>query len=158
MFVYLSKLNNFRFLQIKKFSNLVNHLSKYLWTRLCVDAASVTGLETNSAVAASVNGSTENDFQIFFSSNETKPGSFHLLNHNFTLEQVIDKYWKQNRPLELFYLLKTSIQQTGAAAHGNHTNTNGVNENATSSSSISSNSSTSSITSSCNGMANAKLH
>jgi len=36
----------------------------------------------------------------------TGPQSYLALPGNITLEQINDKYWKQNRPLELFYVAK----------------------------------------------------
>lgn len=106
---------------IKTTSNAtVSHLSKYLWTRLTVDSIDQMVMSPSSSVSSSnakqatpsksatnsINQpeSKISDFLIYFSSNETKISCFHLLNEDWTLEQVTDKYWKQNRPLELFYV------------------------------------------------------
>jgi hypothetical protein len=75
----------------------VTHLSKYLWTRLCVESANSSG------TLSSNNNSNENEFNLFISSNEKQPNSFQQLNSNYTLEQINERFWKQNRPIELFY-------------------------------------------------------
>ena len=88
------------------------------------------------STATMTNEFTQNDFQLFISSNEKLANSFQLLNQNLSLDQCIDQYWKMNnKPLELFYFyIKTSTNQNG--------NVNGLefNNNSNSSSSISSNS------------------
>lgn len=44
-------------------------------------------------------------FQLYISNSEKhpQPASFQLLNSSFSLEQISDKYWRQNQPIELFY-------------------------------------------------------
>lgn len=83
----------------------INHISKYLWTRLCVEASS-KGPSNEIELTSNTSNNTDNnnDFQLFITSNEKQIDSFQLLNQNMTLEQVIDKHWKLNRPLELFYI------------------------------------------------------
>lgn len=73
----------------------VNHLSKYLWTRLCVE------VNANS-VECGISEPNE-EFQLFICPNEKLPNSFQLMAQNLALEQILDKYWKFNRPIELFY-------------------------------------------------------
>ena len=36
----------------------------------------------------------------------TTPGTYTLLNGNLTLDQVNEKYWQLNRPLEMFYTVQ----------------------------------------------------
>ena len=129
----------------------MNHLSKYLWTRLCVEppvtqangsSALPTAIPPSSLVASSnltTTNCTENDFQIFICLNEKLPNSYQLLNQSLTLEQIMDKHWKLNRPVELFYYLKSN-----ASSDRSNDQLNGICNNSNSnSSSISSNSSSS---------------
>ncbi|CAF0728145.1 unnamed protein product [Brachionus calyciflorus] len=76
----------------------VNHLSKYLWTRLCVEANGGT-----SEVEANLSEQPTDEFQIFICANEKLPNSYQLLPQNLNLEQILEKYWRFNRPVELFY-------------------------------------------------------
>ena len=120
---------------------IVNHLSKYLWTRLCVEPPANGSIAAVSAATTSATlptgSSTENDFQIFICLNDKLPNVYQMLNHNTSLEQIVDKHWKLNRPIELFYYLKSN------SCNGNSTEQlNGICNNSNSSS-ISSNSSSS---------------
>lgn len=114
-------------------------MSKYLLTRLCVEDSHSKGSVLANASSSMASEFTQNDFQLFISSNEKLANSFQLLNQNLSLDQCIDQYWKMNnKPLELFYFyIKTSSNQNG--------NGNGLeyNNNSNSSSSISSNSTSS---------------
>lgn len=78
----------------------INHLSKYLWTRLCVEANS-------NSIESGVAEQSE-QFQLFLCPNEKLPNTFQLMPQNLALEQVLDKYWKFNRPIELFYYQSNS--------------------------------------------------
>jgi len=143
-------LNSNRFLKTTSNATM-NHLSKYLWTRLCVEppvtqangsSALPTAIPPSSLVASSnltTTNCTENDFQIFICLNEKLPNSYQLLNQSLTLEQIMDKHWKLNRPVELFYYLKSN-----ASSDRSNDQLNGICNNSNSnSSSISSNSSSS---------------
>ena len=105
----------------------VNHLSKYLWTRLCVDPPQQSTATTSSTSSSNLNintsNSTENDFQIFICLNDKLPNSYQLLNENLTLELILEKHWKLNRPIELFYYLKSNAPTNNT----NSTTTNGNN-------------------------------
>lgn len=138
-----SSLNRF----IKTTSNAtITHLSKYLWTRLTVDTLNSQASSPSSSSSKSSNKqngttnhnttmpttSTSNtpnseisDFQIFYSSNETKANCFHLLNEDSTLDQVLDKHWKQNRPLELYYFNQKHNSKSDEASN-NHESNNGT--------------------------------
>lgn len=68
----------------------VNHLSKYLETRASIDL-----------------GSAFNNREISFSVHiAPNPGNFIGLNDSESLRNVVDKYWRNNRPLELYYTSK----------------------------------------------------
>lgn len=130
---------------IKTTSNAtVIHLSKYLWTRLNVDIISQASspasssskssnqikdskqngtISSSSVTAASIsnNENSISDFQIYFSSNESKMNCYHLLNEDNTLDQVIDKHWKHNRPLELYYYnQKLNSKHEYSSSNGNN--------------------------------------
>lgn len=90
----------------------VGHLSKYLSTRL--------GVEVNGGAVQKSPESVVNEFNLFMASAETKPGTssassnnsssggFMQLSPNQTLEIIIERFWKQNKPLELFYAFKNT--------------------------------------------------
>lgn len=74
----------------------VDHLSRYLMMRLALDfKAEEPGAEAPFADSA--------HFNIFIAST---PGQFSMLNGNMTLDQVNEKYWKVNKPLEMYYSFK----------------------------------------------------
>jgi E3 ubiquitin-protein ligase RNF1/2 len=101
----------------------INHISKYLWTRLCVEASSKTPLnEIELTSTASNNTENNDDFELFVTSNEKQNDSFQLLNQNMTLEQVIDKHWKQNRPIEFFYICVNNKHPMILAEHNKTSN------------------------------------
>ena len=110
-------------------------MSKYLSTRLCIEtnnnlqtaAATITTTSNASSSSKSGNDSINNiEFNLFVvndsttstnASSSTTNGTssasggdlnYQLLTSNMTLEQIIEKYWKLNKPLELFYVSKTS--------------------------------------------------
>ncbi|XP_014768709.1 E3 ubiquitin-protein ligase RING2 [Octopus bimaculoides] len=74
----------------------VDHLSKYLAIRLSVENGSLSTPAEN------------NKYMIFIA---TSPGNFAHLNGSMTLDQVNDKYWKVNKPLEMFYSLQKKSGQ-----------------------------------------------
>ncbi|XP_059174465.1 E3 ubiquitin-protein ligase RING2-like [Physella acuta] len=77
----------------------VDHLSKYLAIRLSLDNAT-DGEDAEDQSSSKL-------FDIFVSS---QPGHFVLLSGPTSLEQVKEKYWKVNKPLEIFYSVrKTTI-------------------------------------------------
>lgn len=141
-------LNSNRFL--KTTSNAtINHLSKYLWTRLCVEPPQSSSSSSSNHHLNTTNCS-ENDFQLFICTNEKLPNSYQLLNSNFTLEFILEKHWKLNRPIELFYFLKATNATTSSTTNGSNNNNNndqlnGTCSNSNSSSMSSSNSSSSSV-------------
>lgn len=68
----------------------VDHLSKYLAMRLALDK-----LEQDASAPRSVA-----PFTIFIA---VTPGQFTPLSGSMTLDQVNEKYWKVNKPLEMYY-------------------------------------------------------
>ncbi|GAB1604931.1 E3 ubiquitin-protein ligase RING2-A-like [Argonauta hians] len=74
----------------------VDHLSKYLAIRLSVENGSLSTPAEN------------NKYMIFIA---TSPGNFAHLSGSMTLDQVNDKYWKVNKPLEMFYSLQKKSGQ-----------------------------------------------
>ncbi|CAN8008451.1 E3 ubiquitin-protein ligase RING2 [Ixodes scapularis] len=68
----------------------VDHLSKYLAMRLALDK-----LEQDASAPRSVP-----PFTIYIA---VTPGQFTPLSGNMTLDQVNEKYWKVNKPLEMYY-------------------------------------------------------
>ncbi|GBN52183.1 E3 ubiquitin-protein ligase RING2-A [Araneus ventricosus] len=72
----------------------VDHLSKYLAMRFALDKQDELGTEAPSEVTP---------FMIYIA---VTPGQFSLLDGNTTLDQVNEKFWKVNKPLEMFYALK----------------------------------------------------
>ncbi|XP_064479010.1 E3 ubiquitin-protein ligase RING2-like [Ornithodoros turicata] len=71
----------------------VDHLSKYLAMRLALDK-----LEQDASAPRSVA-----PFAIYIA---VTPGQFTALPGNMTLDQVNEKYWKVNKPLEMYYAHK----------------------------------------------------
>jgi len=67
-----------------------------------------------------------------------------LLNQDFTLDQVIDKHWKQDRALELFYFNQKNNQQIAAGTSKADENSNSHPEPNSTNGSMSSSSSTTS--------------
>jgi len=115
----------------------INHISKYLWTRLCVEAsskASSNEIELTSTTSDN-SDNNNNDFQLFITSNEKQIDSFNLLNQSMTLEQVIDKHWKLNRPLELFYIFVNNKHPILLAEQNKTANNNDINADSNESSS-----------------------
>ncbi|GFR31103.1 e3 ubiquitin-protein ligase RING2-A [Trichonephila clavata] len=72
----------------------VDHLSKYLAMRFALDKQDELGTEAPSEVTP---------FTIYIA---VTPGQFSPLDGNTTLDQVNEKYWKVNKPLEMFYAFK----------------------------------------------------
>jgi len=83
----------------------VDHLSKYLAMRLALEkkarAATDNGDEPSLDCDADV-GADEENYAISISSPSDNSTQIPL-NGNWTLDQVHDRYWKSNRPLEMFY-------------------------------------------------------
>uniref|UniRef100_A0A0B7B5S8 RING-type E3 ubiquitin transferase n=1 Tax=Arion vulgaris TaxID=1028688 RepID=A0A0B7B5S8_9EUPU len=73
----------------------VDHLSKYLAIRLSLDVHHTDGEEENT--------SGSRLFDIFVAS---QPGHYVLLSGPTSLEQVKEKYWRANKPLEIFYSVR----------------------------------------------------
>ncbi|XP_035212781.1 E3 ubiquitin-protein ligase RING2-like [Stegodyphus dumicola] len=72
----------------------VDHLSKYLAMRFALDKQDELGSEAPSEISP---------FSIYIA---VTPGQFSLLDGNVTLDQVNEKFWKVNKPLEMFYAFK----------------------------------------------------
>lgn len=72
---------------------LVDHLSKYLAMRLALD------YKKNEPQGAD-GPSASTRYIIYIAST---PGQYTVLNGSMTLELVNKKYWKVNKPLEMFY-------------------------------------------------------
>lgn len=70
----------------------VDHLHKYLAMRLTIDLDSQLSCIHNHL-----------NFCIYIS---PRTGQYIQLNGNQTLDQVNDKYWKVNKPLEIYYSWK----------------------------------------------------
>lgn len=88
----------------------MNHLSKYLWTRLCVEENKTLNQDSNAS----------NDFTIFIHDNGSKQtapdsssASYQPLTATMTLENVLERHWKSNKPVELFYLFKATCKSNG---------------------------------------------
>ena len=87
---------------------LVEHLCKYLAMRIALDLANKTGGQVpNAASEANANpetpGSSVKDLTIYIAS---IPGQLTPLTTTFSLTQVNEKYWKVNKPMEMFYSFK----------------------------------------------------
>ncbi|PVD38548.1 hypothetical protein C0Q70_01164 [Pomacea canaliculata] len=72
----------------------VDHLSKYLAIRLSLDAQNMEN----------AGASAEDKYTIYIAS---QPGVLTSLNGSMPLEQVNEKYWRVNKPLEMFYRLQS---------------------------------------------------
>lgn len=72
----------------------VDHLSKYLAMRLALDKQEELGPEAPAEISP---------FIIYIA---VTPGQFSHLGGNMTLDQVNEKYWKVNKPLEMYYAFK----------------------------------------------------
>ena len=82
---------SFFFLKYKiNFFFPVDHLSKYLAMRLTLDNMDSDLSDSLGLV----------NFCIYIA---PTPGQYVLLNGNQTLRQVNDKYWKADKPLEMYY-------------------------------------------------------
>ncbi|XP_074648890.1 E3 ubiquitin-protein ligase RING2-like [Tubulanus polymorphus] len=73
----------------------VDHLAKYLAMRLSLEAQ-----------RSGEPGTARADDQKYTIAIATSPGTFVPLNGNKQLEQVNEKYWRVNKPLEMFYSLQ----------------------------------------------------
>lgn len=77
----------------------VDHLSKYLAIRL--------SLESKKVDAGTSSSGGEKKYTIYIASN---PGNYTALNGAMTLEQVNEKYWRINKPLEMFYAVQKKAE------------------------------------------------
>ena len=91
---------------------LVEHLCKYLAMRIALDLANkkspsstAEGSTSNDASASSSSASdgSVKDLIIYIAS---VPGQMTALATNMALTQVNEKYWKVNKPMEMFYSFK----------------------------------------------------
>ncbi|KAI6063889.1 E3 ubiquitin-protein ligase RING2 [Aix galericulata] len=74
----------------------VDHLSKYLAVRLALEELRSKG-ESNQM---NLDTASEKQYTIYIA---TANGQFTVLNGSFSLELVSEKYWKVNKPMELYY-------------------------------------------------------
>ncbi|XP_075473033.1 E3 ubiquitin-protein ligase RING2 isoform X3 [Ascaphus truei] len=74
----------------------VDHLSKYLAVRLALEEFRSKG-ETDQI---GLEAASEKQYTIYIA---TASGQFTVLNGSFSLELVSEKYWKVNKPMELYY-------------------------------------------------------
>ncbi|XP_033885489.1 E3 ubiquitin-protein ligase RING2 isoform X1 [Acipenser ruthenus] len=74
----------------------VDHLSKYLAVRLALEELRKSG-EAN---PINVEAASEKQYTIYI---PTANGQFTVLNGSFSLELVSEKYWKVNKPMELYF-------------------------------------------------------
>lgn len=74
----------------------VDHLSKYLAVRLALEELRSKG-ESNQM---NLDTASEKQYTIYIA---TASGQFTVLNGSFSLELVSEKYWKVNKPMELYY-------------------------------------------------------
>ncbi|XP_030849241.1 E3 ubiquitin-protein ligase RING2 isoform X2 [Strongylocentrotus purpuratus] len=79
----------------------IDHLAKYLSMRIALDLRDAGSMDSQSSSNQNEGGCGE--FTIFIS---TYPGQFQPLTGNQTLEQVNERHWKANRPLEMYFLSK----------------------------------------------------
>ena len=98
---------------------LVEHLCKYLAMRIALDleankkqpptSSTVDGGPTSNASTSSTNnssvasGGSVKDLIIYIAS---VPGQMTAVATNMSLTQVNEKYWKVNKPMEMFYSFK----------------------------------------------------
>ncbi|MBZ3882190.1 E3 ubiquitin-protein ligase RING2 [Sciurus carolinensis] len=75
----------------------VNHLSKYLAVRLALEELQ-SKEESNQM---NLDTASEKQYTIYIA---TASGQFTVLNGSFSLELVSEKYWKVNKPMELYYV------------------------------------------------------
>jgi E3 ubiquitin-protein ligase RNF1/2 len=93
----------------------VSHLSKYLSTRLCVENS--PSPVNNSKQP---NSDTQDNFFIYVNpinttTSSSSSNSYQLLTGTTTLEQIIEKFWKQNKPLELHYNYRATSTSTASS-------------------------------------------
>ncbi|CAO2634529.1 E3 ubiquitin-protein ligase RING2 [Lemmus lemmus] len=74
----------------------VAHLAKYLAVRVALEELESKG-ESNQM---NLDAASEKQYTIYVA---TASGQFTVLNGSFSLELVSEKYWKVNKPLELYY-------------------------------------------------------
>ncbi|XP_066548152.1 E3 ubiquitin-protein ligase RING2 isoform X2 [Amia ocellicauda] len=74
----------------------VDHLSKYLAVRLALEELRKNG-DTN---PINVEAASEKQYTIYI---PTANSQFTVLNGSFSLELVSEKYWKVNKPMELYF-------------------------------------------------------
>lgn len=79
----------------------IDHLIKYLAVRLALDP--------------DPEAPDQLTFCIFVSPNPGAPGQFLMLNGNETLYQIVDKYWRVNKPIEMYYTWKGSSEPAASA-------------------------------------------
>ena len=91
---------------------LVEHLCKYLAMRIALDLANKKSPSSTAEGSTSNNASTSSssasdgsvkDLIIYIAS---VPGQMTALATNMALTQVNEKYWKVNKPMEMFYSFK----------------------------------------------------
>lgn len=81
----------------------VDHLAKYLAMRLALESQEDTG------ASSSEDGVEVPQFTIYIAST---PGQYTPLPGSMTLDYVNEKYWKVNKPLEMYYALSKPPQNS----------------------------------------------
>ena len=81
------------------FTFAVDHLSKYLAIRLSIEVQGDTDPST----------ADEKKYAIYIASSGE---NYILLPGNITLDQVNEKYWRVNKPLEMFYSCSRKLTET----------------------------------------------
>ncbi|XP_041466836.1 E3 ubiquitin-protein ligase RING2-like [Lytechinus variegatus] len=79
----------------------IDHLAKYLSMRIALELRDAGSMDSQSS--SNQNEGNCGEFTIFIS---PSPCQFQPLNGNLTLEQVNERHWKVNRPLEMYFLGK----------------------------------------------------
>jgi E3 ubiquitin-protein ligase RNF1/2 len=81
---------------------LVEHLCKYLAMRIALDLANKKPSDStaSASTSASSGNSSVKDLTIYIAS---VPGQMTPLTTSLALTQVNEKYWKVNKPMEMFY-------------------------------------------------------
>lgn len=96
----LGKPNLARYLKTSALAS-IDHLAKYMSMRIALDLRDASSLDSHSSSTQNEGGLGE--FTIFIS---PSPGQFQPLSGSLTLEQVNERHWKANRPLEMYFLSK----------------------------------------------------
>jgi len=87
---------------IRLISDTIRCVSCVLWIHALTDSCAWTVTEAASTAAC------EQSFSLFVCEASNSSSTLLALSGDLTLGHINDKYWKSNRPLELFYVLDGS--------------------------------------------------